>query len=290
MYLTRGHGGATSEGAAECWPCGRAVRCEATAEDTVSSDWSTDEAARRWDLHAEALTAGYTAEGDVHRAVLLNPTLLELLGPVQGKRILDAGCGEGYLSRMLASAGARVVGVDYSGKMIEIARSRTPGDLAIEYVHGNCENLEFIASGGFDIVVSNMVLQDLADYRAAIAELHRVLAPGGALIFAILHPCFSTPGSGWVTDENERKLHWQVDGYFGEGVIELEWPRGAEQGLLYFRRTLTSYFEAVRNVGFVIDRLVEPKPSEEMLVKYPEFGDDLRMCHFLVLRAIKQAR
>jgi 2-polyprenyl-3-methyl-5-hydroxy-6-metoxy-1,4-benzoquinol methylase len=253
----------------------------------MSDEWTAEESARRWDSHAAGLTSRYTAQGDVHREVLLNPALLALLGAVGGKRMLDAGCGEGYLSRMLARAGASVVAVDYSRKMIEIAGVKTPADLVIDYRHANCEDLAFLDDGSVDVVVSNMVLQDLPAYEAAINEAYRVLVPGGVFIFSILHPCFSTPGSGWVKNDDGRNLHWSVDGYFDEAAIDLEWPRGAQDGILYFHRTLTSYFEAVRRAGFAVDALVEPKPSEEMLAKYPEFGDDLRMCHFMVLKAIK---
>jgi len=134
----------------------------------MSSEWDTDDAARRWHLYAAELTQKCTSEGDIHREVLLNPVLLDLLGAVRGKRVLDAGCGEGYLSRMLARSGASVVAVDYAEKMIEIARVRTPADVAVTYKHANCENLDLLEAGSFDIVVSNMVLQDLSDYRAAI--------------------------------------------------------------------------------------------------------------------------
>lgn len=252
-------------------------------------EWSTEEARRRWDLHAPELTAGYTSQGDIHREVLLNPALLSLLGAVDGKRVLDAGCGEGYLSRMLAQRGASVVAADYSEKMLEIAGRRTPPGLAIEYVHANFERLEFLQAGTFDVVVANMVLQDLAGYQAAIREAHRVLTPPGAFVFSILHPCFSTPGSGWVTNETGDRLHWKVDAYFDEIAVDLGWPRGAGEGILHFHRTLTSYHRAIREAGFVVEALLEPKPSDAMLAKHPEFREDLRMCHFLVLRATKES-
>jgi len=250
-------------------------------------DWDTNEAARRWNLHAAEIASTYGADGDSLRQVVLNPALLGLLPPVKGKRVLDAGCGEGYLSRMLAQAGALVVAIDYSPKMLEIARARTAADVALEYRHGNFEKLSFLRAGSFDIVVSNVVLQDLAGYEAAIGEAHRVLRPGGVFVFAILHPCFSTPDRGWVTNDAGEKLHWKVDGYFDETVFELQWPAGAPDPILQYHRTLESYFGAVRRAGFMVDALAEPRPSEEMLVEHPEYRDDLRMCHFLVLRAVR---
>lgn len=253
----------------------------------MKDEWDTEEAIRRWDMHAVEIADRYGVQGDRHREVLLNPVLFELLGPVEGRRILDAGCGEGYLGRILAERGASVVAVDYSRRMLDIARGRTSAGVAIDYLHGNCEDLDFLERVSFDVVVANMVLQDLSNYEAAIKEAHRVLVPGGAFIFTIAHPCFSTPECGWVRNDKGEKLHWKVGRYLEETIFEQDYPRGAKDGLLQFHRTLTSYFQAIVEVGFTIEALVEPRPSEEMLRKYPEFREDLRICHFLAFKARK---
>jgi len=239
-------------------------------------------------MHARALTDTFTEEGDKHRIVLLNPVLHQLLDSVKGKKILDAGCGEGYLSRFLAKQGAFVTGVDFSEEMLAIARERTKPALGIRYVHGNCENMDFLDIESFDIIVSNMVLQDLSDHKAALRSMYRVLVDRGHLIFSISHPCFSTPNSGWVRDNRGEKLYWKVDKYFEEGAFEQAWPPNTGEGLLLFHRTLSTYLKALLNVGFELLDVVEPKPSEEMLSRYPEFRNDLRMSHFIVFKAIKQ--
>ena len=242
---------------------------------------------KRWDTHAEVLTAQFTSEGDLSRKVLLNPVLLSLLGPVKTKRVLDAGCGEGYLSRILADKGATVVAVDYSWKMLEIARKRTPAEYAITYYYGNCEDLSFLKDESFDIIVSNMVLQDLFDYEKAMNEMYRLLIKKGAFIFSILHPCFSTPESKWIKNEKGEKLYWKVDRYFDETVREHPWPPGVKNGVLLFHRTLTSYFSVIKKVGFTLEELIEPKPSQDMIQQHPYFKDDLRMCQFLVFKLRK---
>ncbi len=250
-------------------------------------EWDNKEAIKRWNTHAEALAAQYTSQGDRSREVLLNPVLLDFLGSVENRRVLDAGCGEGYLSRILADKGAKVVAVDYSRKMLEIARERTPSDYAIEYYYGNCENLDFLEDESFDIIVSNMVLQDLFDYEKAVTEMYRLLFKKGVFIFSILHPCFSTPESRWIKNEKGEKLYWKVDKYFDEGAYEQPWPPDVKNGVLLFHRTLTSYFKTIKKVGFILEDLIEPKPSEDMIQKYPYFKDDLRMCHFLVFKLRK---
>lgn len=246
-----------------------------------------DEAIRRWNENAARFVSTYSENGDIHREVLLNPTILDLLGSIQGKRVLDAGCGEGYLSRMLAKLGAHVVGVDYSENMIKMAHERTLEDLGIRFVHGNCEELSSFQDGTFDLIVSNMVIQDLPNYDKAISEMYRLLSENGVFIFSILHPCFITPGSGWVRSENGDKLYWKVDHYFNEGVYEQALPVDNNDKILFFHRTLTSYFHTIRNAGFQIETMIEPKPSEEMLEKYPSFEEDLRCSDFIVFKLRK---
>lgn len=145
--------------------------------------WNTEEAIRRWNMHAENFTAKYTEEGDRSREVLLNPALQECMGLIAGKKVLDAGCGEGYLSRKMARAGALVEAVDYSTEMLRLAKERTPSALGITYHHGNLEKLEMFGDQSFDLIVSNMVIQDLAHYEQAIAEMRRLLVLGGRFIF-----------------------------------------------------------------------------------------------------------
>lgn len=105
---------------------------------------TTDEAIKRWNRHAESFTASYDEHGGIHREVLLNPAIFFIARQcTRKKKLLDAGCGEGYLSRILAKQGAMMTAVDYAEKMIEIAKERTTSKEAIVYKQGNCEKLDF---------------------------------------------------------------------------------------------------------------------------------------------------
>jgi 2-polyprenyl-3-methyl-5-hydroxy-6-metoxy-1,4-benzoquinol methylase len=255
----------------------------------VHSTVDSVEAIRRWDVHARAMWAEIDPQdGDPHRVILLNPTLFRLLPDVQGKCVLDAGCGEGYFCRKLARRGARVTGVDFSREMLRLAEERTDPGQEIEYLHENCETLEGLATGSFEVVVSNMVLMDLPDYRAALKSFYRVLALEGVLVFSISHPCFATPVHGWVRDEAGNRLYWKMDQYFSEGAYEQSFfpGEGADQPLL-FHRTLSSYLNALLEMGFELQAVVEPEPSQEMLARYPGFAHHLRMSHFIVFKARK---
>jgi ubiquinone/menaquinone biosynthesis C-methylase UbiE len=254
----------------------------------MKKSYTTIDAIKRWDTHARKLLDGFDPdEGDPHRIVLLNPVLMDLLGPVRGKRILDAGCGEGYLSRKLAKLGAEVTGVDFSREMLAMARERTNQEAGIRYIHGNCEDLSFLDEESFDTIVSNMVMQDLADHRAFLRSIHRVLVTKGILVISFSHPCFITPDSGWVKEENGRKLYWKVDQYFSEGAYEEHVLFDPSIELIFFHRTLSEYLRSLLISGFELIDFVEPKPDEEMLDKYPGFRDDFRMSHFIVIKVRK---
>ena len=246
---------------------------------------NTEETIRRWDAFADTYSKNHTEQGDLHKEVFLNPTLFSLMGELKDKQVLDAGCGEGYLSRLLSKAGSNVTAVDYSLRMIEIAQERTPIDLQIKYIRGNCEELTMLEDENFDVIVSNMVIQDLPNYENAFQEMYRLLVDGGSFIFSILHPCFVTPGSGWEKNSSGEKLHWNVDRYFYEGAYEQR--LGDKDKVLFFHRTLTSYVDALIKAGFMIESIIEPKPSETMLKKYPSFEEDLRCADFMVFKATK---
>ncbi|SHI00352.1 Methyltransferase domain-containing protein [Virgibacillus chiguensis] len=244
-----------------------------------------EEAINRWDSFAKSYAENHSEQGDLHKEVFLNPTLFSLLGPVNNKKILDAGCGEGYFSRLLAKSKAKVTAVDYSTKMLELAKHRTPVELPIEYHHGNCEDLHFLTNASFDIIVSNMVMQDLANIEKAFHEMYRLLVDGGTFIFSILHPCFVTPASGWEKDHRGNKLHWNVDQYFYEGVYKQR--LGDDEKVLLFHRTLTTYMNTLLGIGFELEKIIEPKPSQEMLKKYPSFEEDFRCADFIVFKLKK---
>jgi len=104
--------------------------------------------------------------------------MIGLAGDVDGHRVLDAGCGSGPLSAALSAKGAIMTGFDSSPAMLEFARQRL-GATADLYLADLSKPLPF-ADGSFDDVVSSLVLHYLEDWSAPLAELRRVLKPGGS--------------------------------------------------------------------------------------------------------------
>jgi 2-polyprenyl-3-methyl-5-hydroxy-6-metoxy-1,4-benzoquinol methylase len=223
---------------------------------------SRTEVLERWNKHAEAYAARFGPEGDPARRMWLNRPLFELLGPLAERRILDAGCGEGYLSRLLAERGAKeVVAMDAAREMLRLARERTPENSRVEYREGDIQALAGLEDASFDLAVSNMVVQDVPRHDLALSAVARVLKPGGALVFSILHPCFQAPGAGWDFDDQGRRLRWRMGRYFEEIPTEDELAPGTDIRTFAYHRTLTNYFEAIASAGFVVEALVEPRPQ-----------------------------
>ncbi|MDD2890612.1 MAG: class I SAM-dependent methyltransferase [bacterium] len=249
--------------------------------------YKTDDIIKRWDIHAEEYASYCSKYGDRNKEVLLTPTFLKMTGDVSSKKVLDAGCGEGFLSRLLAERGASVTAVDYSKELVEIARKRTQEGINIDYRHENLEHLNSLINDFFHMVVSCCAVQDVLDYKSAIKELSRVLKTGGTFILAIPHPCFSSDGS-WGRDTDNKKLYWKTDNYFFEREYNF-WAKTRENNPITFHRTITSYFKTLTEAGFLLQELIEPFPSKESIEKYPNFKDDLRMSHFLILKLIKNS-
>jgi len=286
-------------------PWARTKRGMSPAED-IPDRWAfrvapmagiTDSAVRQgWDDVAAWWVSRYTAKGDINRQWVIDPALLEILGNVRGRRILDAGCGTGYLARLLAKAGASVDGVDLSAKQLEAARKdQTRERLDIRYRRGDLANLSPFRGGTFDIAVSNIVLQDVRRLRGAVKEVYRVLRPGGRFVFSITHPAFEAPVPGkWVIEpaDSERIEDRQgmlVDWYFDR--VAVYWGPPGEFLAVGFHRPLRDYFEALHDAGFLVSRYEEPLPKAEALKRFPRyFRDMLRLPNFLIVEAVRPAR
>ena len=140
-----------------------------------------------WDRLADDWQIQVGDEGDANRRLNSDPVLWTFLGDVAGRRVLDAGCGTGYLTRQLAQRGALVTGIDVSARMIALAREASPGcDVRVD----SCTTLATIDDGALDAVVANYVVMDVPGLTATMAAFGRVLRPDGIAVLIFSHPCF----------------------------------------------------------------------------------------------------
>ena len=183
------------------------------------------------------------ASDGLFNAHLDRPACLDLLGDVRGLRILDAACGPGLYAEEFVKRGAIVTGFDQSPRMVELARQRVP---AGEFrVHDLADPLDWLENESFDLVLLALAIEYVDDRVEALKELRRVLSPSGALVLSRNHPT-----ADWLRNGGS---------YFDVRVIEETWSKGWH--LRYWLAPLEQTCEEIHEAGFLIDRIVEPKPS-----------------------------
>ncbi len=201
------------------------------------------------DFAQHAATSPYNALYD-------RPAVLELCGDVRDRRVFDAGCGPGLYAEELIARGAReVVGVDASTTMVVLARERIGSDKRATFrVHDLQVPFSWIEAASFDLAIMALVIHHLDDRSLVLRELHRILRPDGALIVSTHHPT-----RDWLR---------QGGSYFDVTVVEETWSRGWI--VRYWRLPLTQIVAEFTAAGFVVERLVEPRPAPEMASRYPD--------------------
>jgi 2-polyprenyl-3-methyl-5-hydroxy-6-metoxy-1,4-benzoquinol methylase len=212
--------------------------------------------------------------------------LLALLPGVEGRRVLDLGCGVGQLAHHLATRGAtEVIGVDISERMLAIARAEWSHP-RVTYRRESLEALAF-PSARFDLVVSSLALHYVEDYVGLIARISGWLERGGVLVYSTEHPIYTArlPEEGWVRDSEGRRMRWGLDRYADEGPREETW---FVAGVRKVHRTIATLVNGLVDAGLVVERLVEPVPSEQWLASHREAHDERRRPAFLLVRARKR--
>ena len=175
--------------------------------------------------------------------------LWESLGNVQGLQVLDLGCGAGWLSQQLNEAGAKVLGIDGSGELIKAAQACYP---QIEFMEHNLSQGLPPLGCAFDRIVANMVLMDIPDITNLMQSVRRALAPGGKFIFTMQHPCFFNIKSH---RDEEGNLFKKLTRYLQPEI----WRMESFGGHNHYHRSLTFYFDHLRENHMAVTRLYEPK-------------------------------
>lgn len=159
--------------------------------------------------------------------------------------VLDAACGPGLYAEELTSRGARVIGFDQSPRMTELSRQRVPtGQFR---THDLANPLDWLADQSVDAVLFALALEYVDDRIAALQELRRVLRPEGALVLSRQHPT-----GDWLRHGGN---------YYDARVIEETWSRGWQ--VRYWLSPLEQTCEELHKAGFLIERLLEPRPTPE---------------------------
>lgn len=240
-------------------------------ETTESTADLYDRSSSSWTRGAPVLLSDYTAR----------PFLLDWCAPVEGRDVLDLGCGEGYVARQLKKLGAaRLEGIDISAEMIRAAQQRENSEkLGIRFHQGHARDLDGYAEGSFDLVVAVFLFNylDRAQTAATMAAAHRVLKPGGRFVFAVPHPSLA-----FLREERAPFYFQRGDaGYFSGRDRQFEgriWRRdGDSVPVRCVHKTLTDYFSGLKTAGFTtLPEIEELHVTAEHIELDPAFFGPLR--------------
>jgi SAM-dependent methyltransferase len=259
----------------------------------------TREVARYWESNAAAWTQLARRGRDVYRDYINTPAFFALLPGVAGCRGLDLGCGEGHNTRLLARRGAEMTALDLCPSFLRAAREEEVREpLGIRYLLGDAQRLP-LAAAAFDFACAFMSLMDMPEPGVVLAELWRVIKPGGFLQFSISHPCTDTVRRRWVTGDDGERTGLEIDGYFDspQGDVghwcfghatEAERESFGEFAIPRFHLTLSGWLNLLIDHGFRLERLAEPRADSEALARHPDLAWTRRVPFFLILRCRRE--
>lgn len=235
-----------------------------------------------YDEIAEAYASG--VDNAPYNAFYERPATLGLIPDVTAAHILDAGCGSGFYTEELIKRGARVSAVDGSAEMAKHAElrlkelgvlddaSRSPAaGRASVHAADLTQPFDFLDDASVDGVLSTLVLHYLREWAPTLAEFRRVLKPAGWLLLSTHHPA-------------TEAARFDVANYFEIQELEDYWSWVGR--VRFYRRPLSAIIGPLNEAGFVIDRLVEPRPTDWFREEKPEaYARLLKHPEFLIVRA-----
>jgi Methylase involved in ubiquinone/menaquinone biosynthesis len=222
-------------------------------ESKLSLEDSEQSAKDWWESWSETFQQAF-AEAETEVGVAFGPGVpdgddLGLLGDIAGKRAIELGCGGAQFGLALSKAGAEVTGVDIAEEQLAHARDlAAEHDEQIEFIEASVTNISMIEDGSYDLAFSAFAFQWVEDLRSCFSEAHRVLNPGGRLVFSVDHPLYR------CLDPETGELKTS---YFDDSPRR-EYSEEFDTEMVIYRRTVSDIVAALLKTGFSIEALREP--------------------------------
>lgn len=217
---------------------------------------------------------------DNHNVLIEQPAMAALIPDLEGKSVLDLGCGCGENCIDFVRRGARrVLGIDLSQKMLEVAKTQA-GDPKIEYRHMDMCDLDSLTES-FDMVYSSLAFHYIEDFSALVTAIYNHLTPGGILLFSQEHP-LNTADGYFNRNENGKPCSYTVFDYNIPGKRRVNW---FVDGVEKFHRPMGHILSTLAHAGFIMEEVIEPTPDEWALQKRPQLAKEWIKPCFLIVRA-----
>ncbi len=221
-------------------------------------------------------------KGQTYKRYVVRPSMFRLVRTFRKKDILEVGCGNGYLGPIFIRAGAnRVLMMDISKDNLKIAQNRNKSK-KVKFLNHDATRKWPLRPSTFDVVYSDMMLNEVKNIKVPIEESYRCLRKGGQLVIAVTHPAWDLFEYARRTFEGSSPTIPEAGPYFERKYCEYIMSTnslGAKYSEHYkrnfavehFQRPLSDYFDHLINAGFKVERLVEPELPESLLKQYPRY-------------------
>jgi Methylase involved in ubiquinone/menaquinone biosynthesis len=213
------------------------------------------------------------------------PSLFSLCPKLNGKAVLDLGCGYGENCNEFEKRGAKkVIGIDISEKMLLVAKEKNMND-TITYIQMCMEDIGDLREN-FDVVFSSLAIHYVNDFPKLCNDIYKLLNPNGYFIFFQENPintCF-TNGNRWTKDISGNVLYANLSNYSIDGVRKSKW---FVDNVIKYHRTFSTIINSLVEAGFMIEKILEPIPDLKIRNEHPEYINDIHKPDFLIIKVKK---